>query len=583
MRFAAALAALGFLSLSGPAPDEKAANFTLEDPAGRRTTLYDLKDAKAVVLVFLATECPMVSRYVNRLNGAHAACAGKGVAFLGINSNAPETADIVAAHARASGFPFPVLLDPDQRVAVALKVEVTPTAVVLDAAFNVRYRGAIDDNKAEDRVRVRYLADAIEAVLAGKEPSPATTPVTGCAIQRRAGPDRDAPITYANGVAEILNRRCVTCHRPGQVAPFGLGTVDQATRWARDIKRATQARTMPPWKPSNHHEFRDERWLSDEEIKTLGAWAAAGAPAGDPSKFPVPPKFPDGWLMGEPDAVLTTDEYEVSAQGSDEYRCFVLPTDFPEDRWVSGVEIRPGNYRVVHHIIAYVDTAGRADALDRNDPKPGYRSSGTGPGFLPSGEMSGWAPGNMPYSTPDGVGRLLRKGARIVLETHYHKNGRSEKDRTRIGLHFAKKPVRQPLEWATPLNFGFRIPPGEKRHEVTAKWRTKRDIRALSIMPHMHLIGREILAEAELPDGTKRTLIHIPDWDFNWQDTYHFKEPVALPKGTRILVTAYYDNSEENLNNPNRPPRPVTWGEQTTDEMCIVFLSYIRDLGENKD
>ncbi|HKS16096.1 MAG TPA: redoxin domain-containing protein [Planctomycetota bacterium] len=573
---------LAVLCVGASAPrNEKAQDFTLNDPAGKAHTLYGLKDSKATVLVFLGIECPMVARYGARLADLHAAWAPKGVSFLGIHSNAGETAEAVAAHAKRSGYSFPVLLDPRRKTADGLKVDITPTAVVLDAAFFVKYRGAIDDHKSEDRVKSRYLSDAIASVVEGRDVAVAETTPVGCAIQRRAEAAADGDVTYAGQVADILNRRCVTCHRAGQVAPFSLTTYEQASRWSRDIKRATKAKTMPPWMPANHGEFRDERWLSDAEIDTLARWCDTGAPLGDKAKVPTPPKFPEGWMLGEPDLVLTGPDYEVGPTGPDEYRCYVLPTDLPEDRWVSAVEVRPGNMRIVHHIIAYVDTSGLSEKLDADDAKPGYRSQGTGPGFIPSGEMSGWAPGVTPYALPEGVGRQLRKGARIVLEVHYHKNGRVEKDRATIGLHFSKKPVRQPLRWITPMNAMFVLKPGEKRIKVTASQSFKRDVKAISIFPHMHLLGREMTAEALLPDGTRKTLIHVPAYDFNWQDTYHFKEPIPLPAGTKIEVTAYYDNSADNPDNPHNPPKAVRWGEQTTDEMCILFLSYIRD--ESKD
>jgi len=583
MRRVVALLALVTAAFAPPPADEKAPNFTLDDIAGRRHTLYDLREPKAVVLLFIATECPMVARYAARLNAAHAAFSGRGVSFFAIHSNAGETAESAGAHAKKWSLPFPVLLDPDQKAADGVKVDTTPCAVVLDGEFTIRYRGAIDNNKSEERVKVRYLADAIESILAGRDVKTPTTNAVGCAIQRRRAAAPAGEVTYANSVAEILNRRCVSCHRPGQVAPFPLTTFENAARWSRDIRRAVQSKVMPPWLPSNHGAFRDERWLTDEEIKTLCAWTEGGAPEGDRSKAPAPPKFPEGWIMGEPDLVLTAPEYDVPAKGSDEYRCFVLPTDLPEDRWVSAVEVRPGNLSVVHHIIAYVDTSGAAEKMDELDPLPGYHSNGTGPGFIPSGEMSGWAPGVTPYALPEGVGRRLRKGARIVLEVHYHKNGRVEKDKTTIGLHFATKAVRHPLLWMTPMNATFTIPPGAKRHKVTARATFKRAAKAISVFPHMHLLGREMTVEAQFPDGTSKVLIQVPAWDFNWQDTYHFKEPVPIPAGTKILVTAYFDNSPENPNNPHDPPKAVRWGEETTDEMCIAFLSYIRDMGGDDD
>src|SRR5690349_22865975 len=274
------------LMLGAAAPRyDKAPDFTLNDPAGKAHTLYGLKDAKATVLVFLGTECPMVAKYGPRLNALHETWSPKGVAFLGLNSNAGETAEAVAAHAKRSGYPFPVLLDPQRKAADGLKADITPTAILLDAGFFVRYRGAIDDHRVEDRVKVRYLADALAAVLEGRDVAvPETTP-TGCAIQRRSDAPADSEVTYSGQVADILNRRCVACHRPGQVAPFSLTNYEQAARWSRDIKRATKSKSMPPWLPANHGEFRNERWLSDSEIDTLARWTDAGAPAGDRAKI----------------------------------------------------------------------------------------------------------------------------------------------------------------------------------------------------------------------------------------------------------------------------------------------------------
>ena len=310
----------------------------------------------------------------------------------------------------------------------------------------------------------------------------------------------------------------------------------------------------------------------------LAGGERGAAPLGDPARVPPPPSFAaTGWRFGEPDLVLTADAYEVSARGPDEYRCFVLPTDLTEDRWVVGVEHRPGNRRVVHHLIAYVDAHGTAKALDARDPEPGYRSKGTGPGFLPSGEMGGWAPGVQPEQLPPGVGRRLAKGASVVLEVHYHKNGRPETDRSSLGLYFAKEPIKKQWRWFELVNPMFSIPAGAKAHPVKQRRVVPRDATAYAVMPHMHLLGAEITVTASLPDGTTRRLVHIPAWDFNWQDIYFFAEPVKLPKGTVVDLRCVYDNSADNPNNPNSPPKPVRWGEQTTDEMALAFVSITWD------
>lgn len=389
------------------------------------------------------------------------------------------------------------------------------------------------------------------------------------------------PPTFSSDVAPILQRRCQTCHRPGEHAPFALLTYRDVYERRDNIRDAVQGRVMPPWKPvPGFGEFLEPRRLPDDEIVTLVRWIEAGAPEGDPAKLPAPLTFPEGWKLGPPDHVLAMAEpYTVAAKASDVYRCFVIPTSFSEDRWVTKVEYAPGDRKLVHHVLAYLDTTSAAEHLDRADPGPGYTCFG-GPGFLPSGGLSGWAPGAPPRVMPDGVGLLLPAGARVVLQMHYNNGGtESRSDRTRVALHFARGPIDQRMRSIAVLNRTFIIPPGERRHEVRGSWTVPlgRDLHASAISPHMHLLGREMKVVATYPDGTLRPLIHIDDWDFNWQGSYTFAKPVALPGGTRIDMVAVFDNSTENLRQPHRPPRPVTWGEGTADEMAIVFISVTAD------
>jgi hypothetical protein len=381
-------------------------------------------------------------------------------------------------------------------------------------------------------------------------------------------------------VAPILYQNCVTCHRRGEVAPFALETYPQARTWAQAIKTMTASRKMPPWKAASNGEFHNERHLTGAEITTLAAWADAGAPRGDPKLLPPRPQFASGWKLGEPDLVVEMPEtYELGPEGRDLYQCFVIPTQFGENRYVSAVEVQPGNRNIVHHVIGFLDTSGTARKLDAADPAPGFPNPtpGNAPGFAPAGMLGGWAPGNDPRHLPPGVGNLLPRGADIVMEVHYHRNGKTEKDRTRLGVHFVKGPVEKRFRMDGVINRTFRIPPGDAAHVVQGRTTLPRDVTVLSVTPHMHVIGRTMKAVAILPDGKEKVLIDVPDWDFNWQLTYTFKEPVKLPQGTRIEVAARYDNSTGNPNNPNRPPREVTWGEQTTDEMLVFFFGYTVD------
>jgi hypothetical protein len=395
-----------------------------------------------------------------------------------------------------------------------------------------------------------------------------------------AAPALEAP-TFNDEVVRILQARCQTCHRPGEHAPFPLLTYRDVYQRRDDIRDAVQGRLMPPWKPvRGFGDFLEPRRLSDAELTTLVRWLEAGAPEGDPAKRPPPLAFPKGWALGPPDHVLEMAEtYTVPARASDVYRCFVIPTNFPEDRWVTKVEFAPGDRKLVHHILSYIDTTSAAEALDRGDAGPGYTCFG-GPGFVAAGGLSGWAPGSQPRVMADGVGMFLPKGANVVLQMHYNNSApRDRTDRTRMALHFARAPIDKRQRSIPILNRTFTIPAGERRHEVRASWTVPphRNVHANTIAPHMHLLGREMKVTATLPDGSVRPLIHIDDWDFHWQGSYTFARPVPLPAGTRIDMVAVFDNSAESPRQPHRPPKPVSWGEGTSDEMAIVFVGVTVD------
>jgi mono/diheme cytochrome c family protein len=395
-----------------------------------------------------------------------------------------------------------------------------------------------------------------------------------------SAPAHEQP-TFSEHVAPILQQRCQGCHRPGEHAPFPLLTYRDAYQRRDDIRDAVQGRAMPPWKPvPGFGDFLGSRRLSETELATVVRWIETGAPEGDPAKLPPPVVFPKGWTLGPPDHVFELPEtYTVPARAGDVYRCIVIPTSFAEDRWVTKVEYAPGDRKLVHHILSYIDTTGAAERLDRADPGLGYTCFG-GPGFMSAGGLSGWAPGIQPRVLEDGVGMLLPKGANVVLQIHYHNSGAtSRSDRTRMALHFAKGPIEKRQRSIPILNRTFTIPSGERSHEVRASWTVPAlwSLHANTITPHMHLLGRQMKVTATYPDGTVRPLIHVDDWDFNWQGTYTFAKLVPLPGGTRIDMIAVFDNSAENPRQPNRPPRPVSWGDGTTDEMAIVFLGVTRD------
>ncbi len=395
----------------------------------------------------------------------------------------------------------------------------------------------------------------------------------------KAGDTRKVPLvpTYAAHVAPILLEQCASCHRPGEVAPFSLLTYTDAKKRAAQIAQVVQSGFMPPWKAApDYGSFCGERKLTDEQKQILANWALSGEKSGNLAQAPAPPKFPQGWAKGTPDVIFEPAEtYRLKADGADVYRNFVVPTHYSEDRYVSAIEVRPGNRAVVHHVIAYLDTQGKARQLDALDKEPGYSSFG-GVGFAPSGALGGWAPGNETPFLPKGVGILLPKGADIVLQVHYHTSGKPETDRTKIGVYFCKEPTDKRVR-ILPVFGGLNIPAGNADFKTGGASLLRGDVTLLSVTPHMHLLGREMRVKAITPEEREVPLVYVPDWDFNWQTTYTFKEPIKVPAGTKVKMTARYDNSTANPRNPSSPPKPVTWGEATTDEMCIAFVTYTVD------
>ena len=388
-------------------------------------------------------------------------------------------------------------------------------------------------------------------------------------------------VTFTRDIAPILNSNCASCHRPGEVAPFTLSSYRDAQKRARQIALVTASRQMPVWKPASHGEFQDERRLTDAQIALIQQWVAEGAKEGNPADLPPPPHFAADWTLGKPDMIAQPPAaYEVAAEGRDVYRCFVVPTSFDTDRYVSAIDVHPGSRAVVHHIIAYIDTAGRARKREAQakdaDKGPGYTTFG-GIGFFPSGMLGGWAPGAAPHHLPADTGILLPRGADIVLEVHYHKDGKPEIDRSQVALYFNKSEVDKEFHIFPLVNVGLRLPAGDSSCEVKAELPVPANASVLSVFPHMHLLGKKMTVTATLPGGATKSLVDVPDWDFNWQGFYYYKEPMKLPVGSRIDLVAHYDNSTQNPRNPSNPPKEVRWGEQTTDEMCLCYVGFTVD------
>lgn len=536
------------------------------------------------VFVFLSTECPISRQYVPELNRLAETARSSKLAFYGVLADRSVTQSAARKFADEFHIAFPVLFDGSQELAELLRPQYVPEARLIDAAGAVRYRGRIDDlyadvDKRRNAPSRRDLAEAMTALATGRAIAVPRTEPVGCPFEAKSDAAK-SPVTYTRDIAPILFAHCVECHRPGEVAPFSLLTYQDAAKRAQGLVRATERRLMPPWKADIHYgQFLDERRLTERQIALVKTWAAGGAPQGDAADLPPAPKFAAGWRLGTPDVVAQVPvKYTVPADGPDVFQHFVIPIKLAKDETIVGFEFRPTNPAVVHHAVLFLDTSGGSRARDAQTPEPGWKTSGSIDASI-TGVLGVWTPGMTPRFYPNDVGVTLDKGADLVVQLHLHPSGKVETDQSKIALFFAKKPVKNVMS-RSPLLLGslaIEIPPGTNEYKVASSVTVPVDVSLTSVFPHMHLIGRSMKVTATLPDKTVRPLIWIKDWSFYWQDSYVYREPVHLPKGTRVDIEAVYDNSSTNPFNPSSPPKRVLFGNGTTDEMCFAIFQTVAE------
>jgi peroxiredoxin len=540
-------------------------NFTLRDHRGAERSLGEFSDAKLLVVAFLGAECPLANLYGSRLGQLQEEYKDKSVQFIGVNSNRQDSVADLKVYAERQKIDFPLLKDPANKVADAFGAERTPEVFVLDAARTIRYAGAIDDQYGvgvqRRKASQRYLAEAIDNLLADKPVATPTTASVGCQIGRLRESPPTGEITYAKDIAPIFNRRCVECHRDGEMAPFSLMSYDDVLGWEDTIVEVITAGRMPPWfADPQHGEFKNDSRLSDAEKELIHRWVKGGSPKGDEADLPEPPKFAEGWRISKPDQVVPVDDkpYMVKAEGVVDYQYFVVDPEWKEDKYLVAAEARPGNRAVVHHIIAYLMPPGV-------DPRKARSRM----------MLVGYAPGSPPNVMPDGLAIHVPAGSKLLFEMHYTPNGSEQTDLSYVGFSFTEREkVKKFVQGRAIVNEDFAIPPGAKDHEVVADYRTRRDELLLKMVPHMHLRGKAFRFEAVYPDERREVLLNVPAYDFNWQLNYVLAEPKLLPKGTKIICTAHFDNSAENPANPD-PTDEVHWGEQSWDEMMIGFFDVV--------
>jgi peroxiredoxin len=544
--------------------------FALRDSSGAEFRLDGLlSSSEFIVMAFTGVECPLARLYASRLQEIADEYASHGVQVIGINSNSQDTPTEVLAFARRHDIQFPMLKDVANRVADQLQITRTPEVVVVDRDRRVRYRGRIDDQYVVGVVRNQPtrqdLREALDALVGGESVEVSVTEPIGCLIGRVRQPQPDAAVTYSQQVSRILQKRCVHCHRAGDIGPFELTEYEEVAGWGDMMLEVIEQRRMPPWHADPEFgAFRNDASMPPEEMAVIREWVEHGCPEGDPSLLPEPIDYVDGWQMERaPDEVIAMREtpFTVPATAGKEgvpYQYFTVKTDFEEERWVRAAEVRPGNKSVVHHIIVYATPSG-----ERSRKQWIF--------------LTAYVPGLRYEPFPPGAAKRIPAGATLIFEMHYTPIGSPQEDVSSLGLVFADPAeVTHEVLTADITNHEFQIPPHAPDHGVTVTSRPipRDDAKLWSLAPHMHLRGKSFRYDLVEKDGTRTTLLNVPEYDFNWQTSYVLQEPLTLPRDAVIHCRAAFDNSSSNLANPD-PDQSVTWGEQSWDEMMIGFCDVI--------
>ncbi len=404
----------------------------------------------------------------------------------------------------------------------------------------------------------------------------------------------NAVVTFNKDVAPILHDKCATCHRPGEMAPMSLLAYKDVRPWAKSIRERVISREMPPWYADpNHGEFLNDPRLTEQQIATIRAWVDGGSKEGDAKDLPPAPKFNDvGWKFGQPDAVFSlTEEASIPADGTVPYRYWAVPTNFTEDKYIQFAQIKRGEPSVVHHVIVSVREPDQgplppAGEIRRDQQRvnpeaardPQQAQNNRPRGMNPDRMIVGWAPGMSPLTLKPGQAKLVKKGSVLIFQMHYTTNGVAAKDRTSVGFWFAKEPIEKRVitRGVSTDPRKLEIPPGDANFESRSSLTFTEDAHIHSFMPHMHVRGKDFEYKLVYPDGKEKILLRVPKYDFNWQLNYFVKEPIAVPKGSRIECLAHHDNSAANKFNPD-PTITVRWGDQTWEEMMIGWMDYTID------
>ena len=588
---------------------------TFTSITGEKKTLEELRGANATIVVFLNFQCPISNKQTPELIELAEKYKEKKVNIIGVCCDV-ESPKELANHIQEFKINFPVFYDPEHFVSTEFLADITPQVYLIDSAMTLRYFGRINDQH-EDRatrnliVKNHDLKEALSSVLANKEVLIQYTQPVGCPLERVKKPlVEDGKFTFYRDVLPILQKNCQECHRPGEAAPFPLLTFKDAYNWADLIQENVVAGVMPPWKPTAKSvPLKHAPRISKQEIETINKWVDGGSARGDKKDAPPPAKFKSSKDWDDenpPDIILESPgDFHLGPLGEDHYRTIVMPLNNKEELYVRKSQFIPGNPKIVHHCLFFYDGTGIVmDAQKRlgnalppangiGDWGPGY-SSGMGLGFIPDptkvkrnqdnpgSGLGGWVPAVDPITAPPDTAYILPPQCDILLQMHYHRNGKQEVDRSKLGLWLAKKPPTKFIKsYLVDTTFTV-IPAGVKKFKATGSRVLEEDIKLFTFAPHAHRLAKESRLYYSLPGSTEKVLLlEIKNWDFNWQQRYYPIEYVALPKGTTIHNEWIYDNSSSNPKNPFHPAKTSFLGENTTDEMGFYIIAGVVDKRES--
>ncbi len=540
------------------------------EPHGRDFSFTRIRGKRLTVIAFLGTECPLAKLYSARLETLAQQYRNHGLTVIGFCSNAQDSQQDVTDFVLQHALTFPVFKDTRHRVADQLKAVRTPEVFLLDHGQRVVYWGRIDDQYAigikKAKPQRSDLKIAIDETLAGNKVSIPIAESVGCHIGRLEIPVPTADLTFHEHIIPLLRKHCVNCHKQDNIAPFALLDYDEVAGWAPMIREVVEGERMPPWFANpNHGNFKNNARLSAAEKATLLGWIERGCPPGSldvVADIQIEQNKPakSNWEIPEPDEVffISDHPHTIPAQGQVDYEYFLVDPEFQEDKFLQAVQVKPGNYSVVHHALVSLVMPGN-----------------TSPGVGNCGVLINYAPGMQSTKLPAGMGIHVPAGAKFLFQMHYTPNGTQQRDRTSLGIVFADpQQVTSVVRGGAIANVGITIPPNTHDHHEVAELKIDRPVELLSLSPHMHLRGKAFRYEAFFPKGRREILLDVPKYDFNWQLRYLLEKPLPLPPGTRIRCTAWYDNSSRNPANPDSTLE-IQWGDQTTDEMLIGFYSIV--------